>query len=198
MATQEVTAKELQTLDHRRFDEEYNEWVQYSADHDWYEWLHDSFKCDMREAGVNVERIVFDTYPASAKFDGHVDITQFMRHLILDEKYPALYLAISQDGSYMTVHEGRYGNSFSLTEHLYNTAPEGIFQYLDSQAWEELIEEQLYDSEIETRIEQFCADACHRMAKQLEDEYDNITSVEAFIESCECNEITFEIQTEEE
>ena len=62
MTTREVTAKELQELDPKRFDKEYYGWLENAADYDWWEWLEDSFKCDMREAGINVERIAFDTY----------------------------------------------------------------------------------------------------------------------------------------
>lgn len=193
----QVTAQELKVLDPKRFNEEYYGWLENAADYDWWEWLEDSFKCDMTEAGVRVERITFNTYPAKAQFDGHVDVAQFMEHLILDEKYPALYLAVSQDGSYVTVREGRYGNAFSMNEHLYNTEPEGIFKFLDAQAWEELIDEQLSEAELESCIEEFCADACHKLAKDLEADYDHITSETAFIESCECNDILFEIETDE-
>lgn len=193
----EVTAKELQELDPKRFDKEYYKWLEYAADYDWWEWLEDSFKCDMKEAGINVERITFDTYPARAMFDGHVDMRQFMEHLRLDEQYPALYLAVAQDGSYVTVREGRYGNAFNLNEQLYNTGPEGVFAYLDDQAWEELIDEQFSDAELETRVEEFCATACRKLARDLEADYEHITSVESFIESCECNDITFAIETDE-
>jgi hypothetical protein len=194
----EVTAKELQSLDPKRFDKEYYEWCENAVDYDWWEWLDDSFKCDMTEAGVRVERIAFSTYPARAMFDGHVDVAKFMEHLILDEKYPALYLAVKQDGSYVSVREGRYGNAFSMTEHLYNTEPEGIFAYLDAHAWEELLDEQLTFAGLESSIEEFCTDACHKLAKDLEADYDHITSVESFIESCECNEVTFEIEIDGE
>jgi hypothetical protein len=190
-----VTAKELKELDPKRFDKEYYAWLEYAADYDWWEWLEDSFKCDMKEAGISVERIAFETYPRNAMFDGHVDVSRFMQHLILDEQYPALALAVAQDGSYVTVRSGRYGNAFNLNEHLYNTSPEGVFRYLDDQAWEELLDEQLSQSELETRIEEFCADACSRLARDLEADYDHITSEESFIESCECNEISFEIET---
>lgn len=190
-----VTAKELKELDPKRFDKEYYAWLEYAADYDWWEWLEDSFKCDMKEVGIHVEKIQFDTYPRHAMFDGHVDVAKFMTHLILDEQYPALALAVAQDGSYVSVRAGRYGNAFNLNEHLYNTSPEGIFKYLDEQAWEELIDEQLCQSELETRIEEFCTDACARLARDLEADYDHITSEESFIESCECNEISFEIET---
>ena len=189
-----VTAKELKELDPKRFDREYYGWLEYAADYDWWEWLEDSFKCDMKEAGINVENIQFDTYPRHAMFNGHVHVAQFMQHLILDEQYPALYLAVEQDGSYVTVRSGRYGNAFNLNEHLYNTSPEGVFKYLDAQAWEELIDEQLCQSELETRIEEFCTDACARLARDLEADHEHITSVESFIESCECNDVTFEIE----
>jgi hypothetical protein len=192
-----VTAKELQVLDPKRFDKEYYAWCEYAVHDDWWEWLQDSFKCDMTEAGVRVEKIQFDTYPASAMFDGHVDVAQFMQHLILDEKYPALYLAVKQDGSYVTVRAGRYGNAFNLNEHLYNTEPEGIFKYLDAYAWEDLLNEQLTFAGLETCIEEFCSDACAKLARDLEADYEHITSVESFLESCECNEISFEIEIDE-
>lgn len=193
-----VTAKELQTLDPKRFDREYYAWCEYAADYKWWDWLEDSFKCDMNEAGVRVEKIQFDTYPAHAMFDGHVDLAQFMEHLILDEKYPALYIAVKQDGSYVSVRSGRYGNAFNLNETLYNTEPEGIFQYLDAQAWEELIDEQVGDATLEAEVEEFCATACRKLASDLENDYEHITSVESFIESCECNDVTFEIETDGE
>ena len=196
MTTREVTAKELQELDPKRFDKEYYKWLEYAADYEWWDWLEDSFKCDMKEAGINVERITFGSYPWNAQFDGHVDLRQFMEHLILDEQYPALYLAVAQDGSYISVREGRYGNAFNLNEQLYNTGPEGVFAYLEERAWEELIDEQFSDAELETRVEQFCADACARLARDLADNYDHITSEESFVESCECNEVTFAIETD--
>ena len=193
-----VTAKELQTLDPKRFDREYYAWCGCVADYNWWGWHEDLFKCDMTEAGVRVEKIQFDTYPASAMFDGHVDVAKFMAHLILDEKYPALALAVAQDGSYVSVRAGRYGNAFTLNETLYNTSPEGIFKYLDAQAWEELIDEQIGAAGLETCVEEFCAAACAALASDLEADYEHITSVESFIESCECNDVTFEIETDGE
>lgn len=193
----QVTAKELQTLDPKGFDKAYYHWCSHGPYDDWDEWLIDSFKCDMHVVGVRVERVHYNSRPGLAQFDGHVDITQFMRCLRLDEKYPALALAVQSDGSYVSVREGRYGNSYSLSEELYYTTPSGIFTYLDQDAWEGLVYEQLLEADIESDIEEFCTDKCRELAKAMEKEYDDLTSVEAFIESCECNEITFEIEGEE-
>lgn len=198
MTTREVTAKELQELDPKRFDRQYYAWLEYAADYDWWEWYEHSFKLDMNAAGVTVDRIGFDSYPWRAWFSGRVDMREFMEHLRLDEKYPALYVAVEQDGSYVTVSNGRYGNAFSLNETLYNTEPDGVFKFLEAHAWEELLNDQLYEASLETEVEEFCATACHQLARDLENDYDHITSVESFIESCECNDVTFEIETDEE
>ena len=58
--------------------------------------------------------------------------------------------------------------------------------------------DQLSQADIESCIEEFCNRACAKLARDLEDDYEHLTSVESFIESCECNEITFDIETEEE
>jgi hypothetical protein len=194
----QVTAKELQTLDPKRFDKAYYRWSEYAVGYDWWEFVEENFVSYMKAFGVAVTCIYFDSYPWHAKFDGRVDVKEWMQRLTLDEKYPALALAVEQDGSYVVVCHGRFGNTFDLYEHVANTSPLGVFKHLEESAWEELLEAQLAEANIETAIETQCQEACRKLAQDLESEYEYLTSVGAFIESCECNDVTFNVETEEE
>lgn len=193
-----VTAKELQEIAPKRFDKEYYAWLEHVGGYAWWDYLDDAFKARMEGLGVTVSDIQFTSFPWSATFEGRVDVASAMRHLLIDEKYPALYLAVDADGSYVRVNDGRYGNTFSLCDSLGSSEPSGIFKHLDSEAWDELVEEQLEASNLENAIESMCNSECEQLARDLEDAYDAMTSVEEFIESCSINDETFEVEEEED
>jgi len=48
----------------------------------------------------------------------------------------------------------------------------------------------------ENELQSYVDEVCNNLYRMLRDEYEHLTSEEAFIDSCECNEITFEIEGE--
>jgi hypothetical protein len=68
---------------------------------------------------------------------------------------------------------------------------------LDKDTWVELVEDQSGSLDVEAEIKSTCERFMSEMYYKLRDEYEHLTSEESFIESCECNEITFEIEGEE-
>lgn len=198
-----VTAQELLILDKRRFDKEYYKWQEYCLDYEWYQNIYDNFKHTCNTHAIRVDDISFRGFHSQsdgAAFAGRMDLTAFMEDQGLDVKYPALYIGVKNDGSYFMVYNHRSGGLCGGEYEMYanQTAPDGIFSELDQQAWEELLEEQENDAELEERALEFARHLADELYTNLSDEYDHLTSKESFIESCECNEITFEIQTEEE
>ena len=198
-----VTAQELLILDERRFDAEYCKWMEYCLDYEWHQNIYDDFKETCKAHSIRVDDITFSGFHSQgggAAFSGRMALPAFMENHGLDVKYPALYIAVKNDGSYFMVRHSRNscmrGNDYEMYAN--QTAPDGIFSELDQQAWEELIEEQERDAELEDRALEFARHLADELYTNLSDEYDHLTSKESFIESCECNEITFEIRTEEE
>ena len=134
-----------------------------------------------------------------AAFAGKVYVYEWMEIMKLDEQYPIAYLACKSDGSYVTLRKGSGYNMFSnLEEQLCYSEPEGLFAELDVDEWHELVNEQFDAMSVETEILTYCEDLAKDLYKSLRDEYDSLTSEEAFIDSCECNEITFEEIEDEE
>ena len=197
-----ITAKELKELDPKRFEKEYYKWQEYAYHDDWADWIKEDFESQMRVYGIKVDRFTWDIgYSQSdgASFDGHVVIDDWMdANPQYAEQYPALYLACKQDGSYVTLRTGR-GMSMhaNLNESWWGTDPCGIFNGLDKDTWVQLVEDQSGFLDVEEEIKSTCERFMSDMYDKLRDEYEHITSEESFIDSCECNEITFEIEGEE-
>ena len=199
----DVTAKELKELDPRKFKEEYYKWQEYAADYDWADWVKENFDAEMRGEGIKVDNFYWDisySQGDGANFDGHAVVHEWMEaNPQYAEQYPALYLACKQDGSYVSVRTGNRGHNmhFNLNESWWGTDPCGIFHLLDKDTWVELVDDQAGFLDVEAEIRSTCERFMQDMYYKLRDEYEHITSEEMFVESCDCNGVTFEIEGEE-
>jgi hypothetical protein len=197
-----ITAKELQTLNPKRFQKEYSDWTNYALDHHWWEYVYEGFREDVRPFGVTIgsnDMHFALGYCQSdyAAFTGRIDVADFMQAKGWDFEYPALYLAVKACGDYATVSDRRSGARVNYDDAcIGNTYPSGVFKNLEQGAWDELIEEQYYAASLEDELQSYVDEVCKNLYRRLRDEADHLTTEEAFIESCECNEITFEIEGE--
>lgn len=203
MVTKEITAKELQELDPKRFEKEYYKWMEFALDYEWWDDLYKQFKADCLPKGVRVDNIRFSGFynqGDGATFDGQVDIPTYMELQGLHETYPALYLAVVDDGSRIGVRQNHRGNMETCNYNMYanQTAPSGVFENLDQQAWEELIDEQEREADIEDNVLKFCKGLAAELYKDLEAEYEFLTSKKSFIENCDYNEVLFDIEGEDD
>jgi hypothetical protein len=205
-----LTAKELLEQHPRKFREEYLKWTEYALDYDWWDYIEERLKEKLEPAGVRDIKLYFRlSYSQGdyATFVGSIDVHKWMDvtkdgpdtegTLTYAEKYPALRIAMED-----------YGDSASLTTYnrdciarvsldggcIGNTYAAGIFAGLDSDAWDELVEEQFYEAGLEQALQDYVDDISQELYTDLREEYEHMTSEESFIESCECNEITFEIE----
>lgn len=197
-----VTAQELLILDKARFDTAYYKWAENAADYKWWEDEYDCFKEKCNALSITVTDITFSGFCSQgdgAAFGGRVDLTALMEREGLDVQYPALYIGVKNDGSYARIHITRSNNMRCGEYEMYanQTAPDGVFSGLDQEAWEDLVDEQDRDAGLEYAALTACQKLADQLYRDLEAEYEHMTSKESFIESCECNDVTFEIETEE-
>jgi hypothetical protein len=202
------TPEELRSQHPKRFEKEYERWREYAADWDWHEWAEDEIKADMKAHGIEVDRFLWSGFYSQgdgAAFEGRVNLADWMRvtksneEQTFAEKYPALYLACKQDGSYASVRNANRGFYMYVNteESLWGTEPCGIFSQLDKDAWDELVNDQYNCAALEEEVRTTCERFMSDFYNTLRDEYENITSEDAFVASCEANDITFEIEGEE-
>ena len=156
-------------------------------------------------AGVRVDKLWFSlSYSQGdyATFEGHIMVWEWMEATMdgdqtYADKYPALHLALADYGEDATVttYNRSGGARVNLDGNVVgNTYPTGIFAGLDQEAWDELVEAQFYEAGLEQALQDYVDDISRQLYRDLRDEYEHLTSEESFIESCECNDITFEIE----
>jgi hypothetical protein len=200
-----LTAQELSLQDPKRFREEYLKWTEYACDYDWWDYIEERLKEQLEPAGGHDIRLRFNVSYSQgdyATFEGRIDVHKWMDvtkdgDQTYAEKYPALRLAIEDYGDYasVTTYNLDCGARVNLDGGCVgNTYPAGIFAGLESEAWDALVEEQFYEAGLEQALQDYVDDISQQLYRDLSDEYEHLTSEESFIESCECNEVTFEIE----
>jgi hypothetical protein len=200
-----LTARELSLQDPKRFQQDYLKWTEYAIDYDWWDYMEERLREDLAPAGVKVERLQFSlSYSQGdyATFTGYIDVAMWMEATkdgdqTYAEKYPALFLAAQDYGERATVATSHRscGATVNLDDsYVGNTFPEGVFSGLDQEAWDELVEEQLYEASLEQALQDYVDAISDELYTDLQTEYEHLTSEESFIESCECNDVTFEIE----
>ena len=207
----QISAQELFAQDPRRFQQEYSKWTNYAADYDWWDYMEERLKEKLQPEGVDVDRIHFSlSYSQGdyATFSGYINLAEWMAACkdgpqkddtpTFAEKYPALYLAVQDYGDRVLVETKHRSCGASVSMDYYglngNTSASGIFQYLGQAAWDELVDAQWYEADLERELQAYVDDVSHQLYRDLRDEYEHLTSEESFIESCECNDITFETE----
>jgi hypothetical protein len=195
-----LTAKELSEQDPERFQREYSKWREYACDHDWWEYIEEGFKSDMSLKGISVSHVYFSVgYCQSdyASFEGGISVDEWMAYKGYDATYPALYLAAKDYCEFASVTSSSRGSwpRVNLDGNVVgNTPPAGVFTGLDTETWDELIEEQYSSAGLEDEMQSDVEALCRQLYRDLQTEQEHLTSEESFIESCECNEITFETE----
>jgi len=195
-----LTAEELKTLDPKRFEKEHYKWQEYAGEY-FAEGVEGGFTEDMAKFGVEVERITYSGFyhqGSYAAFTGRIKIAEWMESVDgLSMEYVALYLAVLEDGSSATVYTSPRGNMRVDFDGFYDSPPVGVFSGLDQESWDELLEEQVADIALDDRLKEWCDDKAKDLYRTLQKAYEQETSEEQFLESCDCNDVTFEIEDED-
>lgn len=208
-SAREVDIHELKALDPKRFEKEHQDFINNCLHPEWWDTVEEDFKQQMSEIEVAVDSIQFgslDSGYSDAAWQGSFPLAPFMKRIkvrgsddTLAERYPALYLAIEHDRSWARVYLDGWRNTTLSVDVRENTRfidPLGIFSELDQETWEELLDDQWSDCNIEEAVREFAQDKADDLLEALRSEWDHISSEEYFIESCEINEVKFEIEGE--
>lgn len=196
-----LTIQELKEHDPHRFEREYHKWLEYCCDHDWWDMIEEEFKAEMETLGGHVDSIYFSlSYSQGdyAAFNGRVTMHKFMEHQGYKDKYLALWYDFLNDGTVATVKSGLRGYyaRVDFSHYVGNTLPDGPFEQLPQDAWDELVGDQYDAEDWEKLVREWVRDRCDTLYRRLRDEYESLTTEEEFIASCEANEVAFEVEEE--
>ena len=195
------------------FQREYEKWVQTYFHYDWWDGVRDIFVEDMAEFGVEIaqewrngssagHRIYFSlSYSQSdyAAFDANVHMCTWAKAMKLDEQYPALVVDLEEYGATARISSYRRGSYSCVASYDYapgNTSPAGIFSGLASEAWDTLVEEQFAACAIEKLMDEWVKAQCQKLYRQLQEEYEYLSSEDQFVEWAKSMDEQFEVEDE--
>jgi len=192
-----MNVQELKEKDPSRFQREYEEWYQHGLWRDWWDGVQEMFTEACKAKGVQVDKIWFSLNYSQgdyAAFEGALRVHEVMEHLKLAEPYPALYFAVKDYNTIVAVSCRYWTHSQVNGLRTYDmpSVPCGIFADLDEDTWDDLIETQVNEANLDEVLQEMVDGLCGELYRQLRAEYEYLTSKESFIEHCEANEITFE------
>jgi hypothetical protein len=196
-----MDVRQLKATDPKRYKQEYERWSYGAADYEWWDYVYENFKEDAAQVGISVNDIRFCGFWSQgdgAGFTAIVNIGEWMRAHKYDVEWPALYMAYENSFSRANIDLASRGYSQSVDARLsYATEPEGMFTGLDRDTWNEMIDEQERDFDIEGKLKDYAEDMSHKLYRDLEAEYTHLTSEESYIEFCLANDEYFEETTDE-
>lgn len=193
-----MNVHELKQTDPKRYEREYWKWVE-GFDYDWWEPCVDGLKEQFRqEHGAYVDSIYFRLAYSQGDYavvEWDMRLHEYMKQHGLDVEYPALYAAAVDNNSGVYV-DSRSGCSSSIRVDIEcpvgDSYPSGIFQHLDEEAWDELLDQQWADADLEEHVTDFSERLNREAYKAIQAEYEYLTSDEQFEEWCEANEEEFD------
>jgi arginyl-tRNA synthetase len=199
-----MTESEIAAIPQNIVDKLAEKFHHFNVDHDWWDCTYESFKDRMNDVGIEVEDMHFSGFWSQgdgACFDGYVcDWTKFLGSL--GYTCPAL-MALANTWSFRVAHEGRYYHENCTTfSTRFNTldcndcindeefaATWSPYQSeLQTAVWMELIKKYKRDDLYEEFTEAF-KDHMRELYKELEKEYDHLTSKACILESLNANDM---------
>jgi hypothetical protein len=203
-----VDIKTLQSEPPKLFQEKYQEWAEHACDYEWWDGVYDNFVEDMKEHGVDVSysgasragHCIYFSLSYSqgdyAAFDGTLDMPTWMEKHGYKTKYFPLWLDMQDYGARATIKSRRNCCAQSLDYSPGNCRPSNIFEGMDEQAWDDLVTTMFEAEDWDKLLDDWLRDTCQKLYKDLQEEYEYLTSEAQFIEAM-CDEV-FEVDTEEE
>lgn len=190
-----MSLQDMRTKDPKEFQRRYYEWASAGCDHyDWWESTEEFFREDMAPLGLTVDKIHFSlSYGQGdyASVDGTLDMHLWMQAAGYGESHLALCLDAKEYAGYWRVSASHRG-MVSVADIRYepgNTRPSGIFSDLPQDAWDALVLEQYESEDWDKLATEWVRERCEELYRLLRDEYEYLTSEEAFIEWSKDNEI---------
>lgn len=173
--------------------------------HDWWDYTYESFKERMAEQGIGVEDMHFSGFYSQgdgACFKGEIENTPlFLEKHCKPDEYPMIRKLLASGGTckIRSEHHGHYYHENCTT---FDVIADQLWQVLPMptefheqivEEWDKMLEYELQDFEKES-VEIFKR-YMRELYRELEQEYDSLTSDEAVKESIIANDLT-ETETE--
>jgi len=168
-----------------------------NTEHDWYDYVIEHFVDKMSQVGISIDRsdVKFSGFYSQgdgASFGGTFDEQLFMEKHGLDKQYPAAYYLASINDLHIKPyrHPSNYYHestvSFEVSSYALPSDEDDLREVVLTSMIEQF-EHELMDFEQE--VTDICRDYMRDLYKELQVEFEHLTSDEAVWEAIQCNEL---------
>ena len=175
---------------------------QINVEHDWWEFVYEEFKERMAKVGIEVDKIYFSGFWSQgdgACFEGTINPLRFFRKHFPQE-YPTIRLVLRHGGTARIScrHSGHYYHEHSTSFSIDYDMPSNVmptptdFHELIVEGYDASMELEM--SDFETQSVELFRKYMRELYRELEKEYDNLTSDEAVMETIVANSLHEEIE----
>lgn len=204
-----ITAKELKEQDPTRFEHEYYKWCEYACNYDWWDCEYDYFKEQAEARGAYVDDIEFSVSWSQsdyASWRGSVELDQWLKTSTAYKDDPRAFVLCelletgAVDIGVRVAHSGGYCPaprvSLDGPRVQEDWVRSGPLAGADVDELMESIGGYDYADELERDLQEWAGSLADDLYRALRDELGYLTSEERFIEECEANGVTFEVDDE--
>jgi hypothetical protein len=210
----QLTATQLNESDPKRFDREYGKWSENALDYDWYDYIYDTFMQDGSGKGFRVDKIHFTGFYSQgdgASWDGVVYLDEFIcAHCDMsDPRWHIVHALVDAEVLPSSVEVYRHGSHYYHEQTMLVGSlnvwwgeddyclPKGVYAGANANELYEAAGGDATIEELHDMIESAVKDYARDIYAALEKEHDYLLSEESFIEHCNCNDITFETEDDD-
>jgi len=175
----------------------------------WWDWTYDDFKARMADLHIEVDDIRFSGFWSQgdgASFTGYIKNNKaFFAAHGLTETYPWITKLMGMGGDYTLsiertshhyVHENTVGVDLSYTSLFsHHIEQRDDLRSVIAERWDQHLDEEY--ASLAGVVAEIIRGYCHELYKQLEEEYNYLTSDEAVWETIEINELDHTDEEEE-
>ena len=204
---------ELRDKHPEQFEREFRQWAEAGPYDEWWDSVYEMAKEDGAALGFNIEDIHFTGFWSQgdgACWEGSITVLTFIEkfcdmneprwhilHALVDNDLTHKYVGVSTSGRYSHSNTMRIagGDLDAYVDGEVLTA--GVYAGADAGAMFDDIGGVEIFNELAERMEEEAKDFADQIYRNLEEEYEYLTSYEEFIASCEANDVEFEAEEDE-
>ena len=170
-----------------------------NTDHDWWQYTYEDWTERLIEKGIDPDDFAFSGFWSQgdgASFCGRINMAQFLKAHDLENKYPAAtFFALGNEISGKLVRKGNhYSHEHTVSLTMYDDVL-NVFDEDDIRAhvYEAMAQEYAHgESDLEETIIEICRGYMKKLYRELEEEYEHLSSDQAVWETIEANELHLE------
>lgn len=204
----EMSVRQLKDEHPKAFEKAFEEWQEGAVDFDWWDCTYDFWLDKLDALGIYTDKTQmrfsgFYSQGDGASFTGYVHLDTFWEAHGSDPKYLPV-IELYKNGMLGTIHLNRsYASQYVHECTVYAERPsvdtfpddvlsKGMFAGQDAVQFAEDTVEPILDDFV-AWVQEVCRGYMREMFTELRDEYEYQTSVEAYVEWAEANDVVFEV-----